>query len=271
MEAVKRGIFMGGGLPIRMHSPRRRRVWIAPGWLVTLVVFVTVGTAHAFAAQNYFIASVASCVMALLQIHVAAPDEEIFLVMRVADTAIGALIAYAFSHVLPQWESQSVARLLADLHQAEVDGARRTLALQTSDQDYRLARRRLFDAIAALSAAVTRMLDEPKASAGAMDARRLSETLAAAYVFAAELASVRVFLRSRADPNDRKLAAALDHARVAVEHRLTGAEKEAEADRTVRLDSLDAETYEGAGRLARRLRRLIQSAARVRAARPATS
>jgi hypothetical protein len=35
------------------------------------------------------------------------------------------------------------------------------------------------------------------------------------------------------------------------------------------LDSLDGETYEGAGRIARRLRRLIQSAGRVQAARPA--
>jgi uncharacterized membrane protein YccC len=106
-------------------------LWVAPGWAVTLVIFLGVGGAHAFAAQNYFIASVASCVMALLQIHVAAPGEDIFLVMRIIDTGIGALIAYGFSFVLPHWESQSIARLVADLHQAELEGARRTLAIHT--------------------------------------------------------------------------------------------------------------------------------------------
>jgi hypothetical protein len=92
--------------------------------------------------------------------------------------------------------------------------------------------------------------------------------LAAAYVFAAELASVRVFLRSRADLDDAPLAAALDHARVSVERRLAGAPVPADTSGpSVQIDSLDAESYVGAGRLARRLRRLIQAADRIQAAR----
>ena len=237
-------------------------LWLAPSWLISIAVFVTVGMAHAFAAQSYLIASVASCIMALLQIRVPGSEEGVFVLMRIVDTAIGGLIAYAFSHFLPHWEAQSIRRLEADLHRAEAECARSALGLHTSDQDYRLARRRIFDAISALSAAVTRMLDEPGASGA--EARRLSEVLAIAYVFAAELASVRVFLRSRADLDDDELAAALDHARHTVEARLADVSGQPVAiSATVRIDSLDPETYEGAGRIARRLRRLIQVAERI--------
>ena len=77
---------------------------VAPAWLVPLIVFVAVGFAHAFVLQSYLVASIASCVMALMLIHPAQPNESIFLFMRVVDTAIGGGIAYGFSFFLPYWE-----------------------------------------------------------------------------------------------------------------------------------------------------------------------
>jgi uncharacterized membrane protein YccC len=246
-------------------------LWVVPAWVIPILIFVAVGSAHAFAAQSYLVASIASCVMALLQIHMAEPNEEVFVLVRVVDTAIGGMIAYAFSYLLPHWEHQSVARMVPDLQRAQIDCARLALAVDTSDQSYRLARRRLFDTIAALSMAVTRMVEEPGASV--TQTRALSEMLAISYVFAAELASVQVFLRSRADRTDPKLVDALSRARKAVLNNLTREAPPAEragSGQLTEIDSLDRESYEGAGRLARRLRRVIQVAERARKAAQST-
>ena len=183
---------------------------VAPGWIAPILVFIAVACSHAFALQSYLVSSIASCVMALMLIRSAQPNEGVFFIMRFIDTGIGAAIAYAFSFFLPYWEYQTVAKLRSDLIAAELECARQALRVQPSDHAYRLARRRLFEAIAALSTAVSRMLEEPASTHS--DVRALSEFLAAGYAFAAELASVQVFVRNRADPNERQLPAALERA-----------------------------------------------------------
>ncbi|MDB5593129.1 MAG: hypothetical protein JWM36_90 [Hyphomicrobiales bacterium] len=240
---------------------------IAPASFVPLIVFIAVGSAHAFALQSYLVASAASCVMALMQIHIAEPGDDIFFLMRIVDTALGATLAYAFSFLLPHWEHQTISGLVPDLLRAERACARAALTMDYVDQAYRLARRRLFDTIAALSTATSRMLEEP--ASARHNSRALSEFLAAGYVFAAELASVQVFLRSR-DVRDPQLAEAVTRAGQVVDAKLEAALAgtrlaSGSYDGVVLadVDSLESETYEGAGRLARRLRRVIQVAGRV--------
>ena len=240
---------------------------IAPDGVARLLTFVAAGAAHAFAAQSYLVASVASCVMALMQLHLTAPGTDALFILRIVDTAIGGLLAYGFSYLLPQWEHQTIGRAVRDLLQAQRDCARHALAPQGADQAYRLTRRRMFDALSNLSSAVSRMLEEPEAAG--YRTRTLSEFLAASYVFAAELASVQVFLHSRAEAGDARLRRAIERTAALVQTRFgreTGPE-EAAADLPIQLpeiDTLDPESYAGAGVLARRLRRVIGVAGRVR-------
>ncbi|MDB5650465.1 MAG: hypothetical protein JWL62_1985 [Hyphomicrobiales bacterium] len=240
---------------------------IAPASFAPLIIFVAVGAAHAFALQSYLVASAASCITALMQIHIAEPGDDIFFLMRIVDTALGATLAYGFSFLLPHWEHQTISGLVPDLLRAERACARAALTMEYADQAYRLARRRLFDTIAALSTATSRMLEEP--ASARHNSRALSEFLAAGYVFAAELASVQVFLRSR-DVRDPQLAEAVTRAGQVVDAQLEAALAGTRLaggsyDGVVLpdVDSLESETYEGAGRLARRLRRVIQVAGRV--------
>ena len=235
----------------------------APEAGVAAAVFISAGTAHAFAAQSYMVASVASCVMALLQIHLQTPAEDVFFFFRVIDTAIGGMLAYAFSFLLPYWEHQTIGRAVRDLLSAQETCASHALRLDGGEQDYRLSRRRVFDALVNLSSTVSRMLEEP--GAASYRSRSLSEFLAASYVFAAELASVQVFVRSRAAPGDLRLARAVEASAHMVKARFALQLSDVRHEATLRdVASLDIETYEGAGVLARRLRRVIQVAERVR-------
>jgi uncharacterized membrane protein YccC len=81
---------------------------------------------------------------------------------RVADTLFGALLAWGFSYVLPSWERRSlpaaIARVMKDV------GAYAALVLQVQTRDaveQRLARRRAYDALAALTAVLQRSGAEP--------------------------------------------------------------------------------------------------------------
>jgi uncharacterized membrane protein YccC len=189
----------------------------------------------------------------------------VFFVMRIVDTMLGATIAYVFSHLLPHWEHEMVSGLAAHLLRAERDCAAAALKIDYDDQAYRLGRRRLFDAIAALSTATSRMLEEPASTPH--DLRELSEFLAAAYVFAAEIASVQVFLRSREAIDPQLRAAVKDAAQVVdarLEAALTGAAAMApRASEDAETEVLEDDPYRSAGRLARRLRRMTQVARRV--------
>jgi uncharacterized membrane protein YccC len=241
---------------------------VAPVWLVPIIVVVSVVTSHAFALQSYLVASIASCVMALMLIHIAEPNESIFFLMRVVDTGIGGAIAYAFSFFLPYWEYQTIAKLTPDLLHAELDYARQALTVDFSDQAYRLSRRRLFDAIAALSTALSRMLEEP--ASARYEVRILSEFLAAAYVFAAHLASVQTFARDRLGRREPGLAAKIELTRRTVEEKLTYVQEVARptAETPVAFAAPDVNPTEGEARedddlLVRRLRQSIEAADRV--------
>ncbi len=88
---------------------------VLPAPAALAAVLVAVGAAHAFATVQYRIASTAACVMALLQLHFLAPGSGSFFMERVVDTALGTLIAYAFSYLLPYWENNFLPTQLKSL------------------------------------------------------------------------------------------------------------------------------------------------------------
>jgi uncharacterized membrane protein YccC len=101
--------------------------------------------------------------MALLQAHLAQPGSGFPSAERVADTVLGALLAWGFSYVLPSWERRNLPLTIARGLQALQDYARHSLrSLDAAGAlAQRLARRQAYDALAALAATLQRSAAEP--------------------------------------------------------------------------------------------------------------
>ncbi len=186
-----------------------------------LALFASLAVAHAFVLVRYRYTAIASCVMALLQIHFLNPDLPFVISERLIDTLAGALLAYGFSFVLPSWEYHGLPRRIAELLEANrryVDAVLGGVA----DLDYRIARKRLFDGIAAVAGAFGGMLKEPKARH-----RAVAETQAfitANYLFAAHVAALRVLLKHLPGDEKQRLLAALTADREKIRGYLTDAQ-----------------------------------------------
>lgn len=139
-----------------------------------LIACLTVAqaVAHGFAVRRYLITAVAATVLGLVQSHMlnvgASPAFE--LLERVADTLVGAAIAWAFCYVLPSWERSQVPALVRRTLVAQARHAREALGLATLQAvdsapqlAWRLARREAYDSLSALVQATQRAMKEPRA------------------------------------------------------------------------------------------------------------
>jgi uncharacterized membrane protein YccC len=167
----------------------------APIPLLVLAQVLALGLAHGFARLRYVVTSIAASVTALLSVHLSDPTETIPVIARLADTLIGAALAHLFSHVLPRWEFNEAPRLAARLQADIVAFATTALDLKASDQDYRLARKRIIEAIAALSDSAGRMGGEPQGVRRGLN--ELIEMLISGYLVAAHISSTRFMMRGR--------------------------------------------------------------------------
>jgi uncharacterized membrane protein YccC len=121
------------------------------------------GVAHAFVAQRYWLTATAASVMALLQSHLVNPGSGFAVAERVADTLLGALLAWSFSYVLPSWERRGIREAIDRVLRNLVDYASHVLRVQEGDPvEQRLARREAYDSLAALAVALRRSRVEPK-------------------------------------------------------------------------------------------------------------
>ncbi len=132
--------------------------------------------------------------MALVSLHLIQPDLPAPVLARLADTLIGAAIAHLFSFVWPHWEfsdAPNIARRLQARLAAFADVA---LNAAAPVQDYRLARRNVIEAIAALSDSAGRMSVEPVAARKGLE--EMAALLMAAHGFTAQLSAARLDIRS---------------------------------------------------------------------------
>ena len=130
--------------------------------LLSVVFVAAVGLAHGFSVERYLVTATAGTVMALLQAHLVAPHEGFPIAERIADTVLGAVLAWVFSYVLPSWERRLLPAMTERMLAALRDYARRVLsAAGAASVEQRQARRRAYDALGALSASVQRSLVEP--------------------------------------------------------------------------------------------------------------
>jgi len=196
--------------------------------VLMIVVFTAVGAAHAMTTRNYRYTALAACLMGLLPTHFLEPDAQFLIAERLLDTGVGALIAWSFSFVLPNWESRNIPRLVANVLKTSDAYTRMTLDLNPSQLHYRLARKHLVDAIAALGSAIRSMLEEPESRRHAVEP--LNTFLTDSYLMAAQLASVRLLIQQRGGELDPvSLPPRLDQAAGEISLILAG-EKQAATD-----------------------------------------
>ncbi|MES2251266.1 MAG: FUSC family membrane protein [Pseudomonadota bacterium] len=179
-----------------------------------LLVTVTIAQAiaHSFAVRRYLVTAVAATVLGLLQAHMlntgTAPIFALF--ERIADTLIGAALAWGFCYVLPSWERTQIPALVARVLTAQARHARLALglgqlqAIQSSPElEWRLARREAYDSLSALVQATQRSLSEPRAVQPPLEP--LEHLQAHSYQLLAQLSAVKSMLvlrRDRLTPGD---------------------------------------------------------------------
>ncbi|MDE2183798.1 MAG: FUSC family protein [Alphaproteobacteria bacterium] len=210
-------------------------VYLLPREWLFVPIIITVGSAHAFGTVDYRVTALSASITALLTLHFFAPSgTQVFFAQRLADTLIGASLAWLFSHLLPSWEWRNIPKLIDAKLRADHDYAALALKRYRNDHDFRLARKHAHDAMANLSMTVRRVSDEPR-----IDRRMLvtlNDLIAANYLFASDLASMQVLFRMRKGELDFRAADALLEA--------------AQANVTLSLSSRKA--YASIGRLSRR-------------------
>jgi uncharacterized membrane protein YccC len=164
--------------------------------IVGVLILATVAT-PTFLYVRYRYAAVSVSVMILLQMHLVAPGNTDLVMERLVDTFIGAAVATLFSFVLPNWEFQSLPRLVRQVLEANLRYMESSFELLQgrcrNDFRYRIDRKRLMDSLAALSAAMVRMLDEPASKQRA--AEDINLFVVQNYLLVAHVAALRAILR----------------------------------------------------------------------------
>ncbi|MEO8296466.1 MAG: FUSC family protein [Burkholderiales bacterium] len=202
-----------------------------PGPFAALIFLLAVALAHAFATRQYLVTAVAATVMALLQAHLADPTSGFAITERLADTVLGAALAWAFSFVLPSWEHRALPRLVGRVTRgmARLTGE----ALQwpqgaQADVALRLARREVYEALGALAASAQRTSVEPLHVR--LPLYGLADLLMRSRSLLAQLAAIRVLVHSRAAELDAAQAGeAMQAAAAEIQQRLEADGAEASA------------------------------------------
>ncbi len=194
---------------------------------IFLCVSLAMGLAHAFALRRYLFTSIAATVAGLLQAHLLLVGVQPSFAMgeRLADTLLGALLAWIFSYVLPAWERNQIPALVKRSVAAQLDHARLALALldssQTSDLPWRLARREAYNSLSDLTLATQRSIAEPRLVRPALEP--LEALQARSYQLLAQLTAVKSMLLLRRGQLDPAIARpALEQAAMTITAELSG-------------------------------------------------
>lgn len=182
-----------------------------PFWATVGVLTAAQAVAHGFVVTHYLTTAVAATVLGLLQAHLlgAGADPVFNVAERMADTVLGAAIAWTFSYVLPSWERGQLPALLRRTLLAQARHARVAVGLGQFDAvddepelAWRLARREAYDSLSALVQATQRALAEPRAVRPPL--KQLERLLAHSYQLLAQLTAVKTLLLLRRERLDRE-------------------------------------------------------------------
>ena len=134
--------------------------------LFALIIFFMLGT-YTFKTLNYIVMVIFLTPYVLILFHFLGLGALNVASERLMDTAIGSALAAMASYFLfPQWESGQLQTYMADVLKANIHYLKKLKDLfcgnKISSLDYKLVRKELFVSTANLSAALHRMLSEPK-------------------------------------------------------------------------------------------------------------
>jgi uncharacterized membrane protein YccC len=166
--------------------------WLPAGALVA-VQGLSLALFHSFVRLNYRLASVGASIMALVSLQLIQPWAAAPILARLADTLIGAAVAHLFSYVWPHWEFAEAPRVATRLLARLAAFAAVALKTDASVHDYRLARKNMIEALAALSDSAGRMSIEPTATRKGLD--EMAALVLAAYGLVAQLSAARLDAR----------------------------------------------------------------------------
>ena len=240
-------------------------ILVSPAWFLMAAMVAGIGLAHAYAGVRYRITAIGASISSLVLLHFSVPMAHPQFFERIVDTLIGAALSYVFGFLLPSWERHELPRLVRGLLGADEGFADAALRPFHEQQPYRLARKRILDAVAGLAGAIRRLADEPNANKRTLAA--LSELLSANYALASDLASMPILMRLRgAELDTPRAETAIQDMRKHVTQVLSGAHGTEPRDIAFGPGENFAMTV-----LSRRLNHIAHSAAKVArlAARPA--
>jgi uncharacterized membrane protein YccC len=134
--------------------------------LFVLIIFFMLGT-YTFKTLNYIVMVIFLTPYVLILFHFLGLGALNVASERLMDTAIGSALAGLGSYFLfPQWESGQLRKYMADVLKANIHYLQKMKDLFSGNKiptlDYKLVRKELFVSTANLSAALQRMLSEPK-------------------------------------------------------------------------------------------------------------
>ncbi|MDO9004211.1 MAG: FUSC family protein [Aquabacterium sp.] len=217
-------------------------LWLNPGaaWLFA-VLALSLSLAHGYVQRDYRITAASGALLALLQAHLFTPSHHPALFVageRLADTLIGAGLAWAFSYVLPSWEQGRLPALVRRLLTAQARYAHHVLRWhQTHAQSTQRshARREVYDVLWLLAQALERMKKEPKrVRSGGIE---LETVLIRSHRLISHLAGIKGLLTMRqSDLDPALIQPALQHTEQALVSLLT---QPVEADATASPPSSD--------------------------------
>jgi len=182
--------------------------------VMTIGVFMSLALARTFITLNYRFTALFASVNALLLVALLEPGSPFLVTQRLQDTLLGAVLAWAFSFVLPRWEANDLRRQVDALQRAALGYAKAVLdPQQISDLNYRRERKRIQDTLAAVGGLHARMLEEPRQHQRMR--RELADFIAHSDLLSAHLATLRVLRAQRGDrvlpaPERERLRVTLD-------------------------------------------------------------
>jgi uncharacterized membrane protein YccC len=187
-------------------------------------MFMATAAAPAFIYVKYRYTAIAASMQILLQINLVIPSSGHVIGERLIDTLIGAVIATAFSFVLPSWEYRTLPQLVRNVlksNQRFLEAGSKLLQGKVRDDFiYRVCRKRFLDSISELASTLVRMLDEPVSKHRAVE--NLNQFIIQNYLVIAHIAALRMLLRRNAEgmPQEAvnlQLDAATEHVRKTLE------------------------------------------------------
>ncbi len=160
--------------------------------LFGFIVFFMLGT-YTFVRLNYIVMVIFLTPYILILFHFLGLGAIDIASERLVDTAIASFLAFlASNYLFPHWEARSIQKNMSGVLTANIHYLKKIrdmfLGLDISTLEYKLVRKELFVATANLSAALHRMLSEPKSKQ--LHQKEIYEFVVLNHVFSSNIASI---------------------------------------------------------------------------------